>query len=417
MTEQETAELQLIRGKTVTPAHLDEEPEKPHFLDPIVTLARHRFLLLWLPVGVGILTAIVSLLLPPVYTAEVKIMPPQQNSSIAAGLLGQLGPLAVAASNGKDLSLHGPSDLYAVMLHSKTVADALIQRFSLMALYKAKRHVDARIRLDEATKITISKESVITIAVTDKDAKRAALMANAYVEELLKLTRTLAVTEAGQRRLFFEQEVQRAGDELANAEQALKKTQETTGIIQLDNQAKAVIETVTTLHAQIAAKDAQVQAMRSYATSENPDLVRAQQELAAMRAELSRMEVGQGGSSVAEVSIRKVPEAGLEYVRRLREVKYRETLLDLLIRQYEAARIDEAKDAAIVQVLDKAEPPEMRSWPHRTSLVLTMVFLSLFLAVLFAFALESAKKLQADPQFATRIQQIKFILGGERDLS
>lgn len=401
MTEQEVSEAPPLAGGA-----------EKHFLDPLVTLARHRALLLALPLAVGVITAIISLLLPPKYTANVKVMPPQQNQSIAAGLLGQLGPLASAAANGKDLSLHGPSDLYVVMLHSRTIADALIQRFSLMDFYKAKRHLEARERLDADTQIIISKEGVISISVTDGDAKRAADMANAYVEELLKLTRTLAVTEAGQRRLFFEHEVQSAGDELSKAEQALKKTQETTGIIQLDNQAKAMIESLSSLRAQIVAKEAQLQAMRSYATAENPELVRLQQELAALRAEMSRMEAGPGGSSVSDISVQKVPEAGLEYVRRLREVKYRETLLDLLTRQYEVARIDEAKDAAIVQVLDKAEPPEMRSWPHRTAMVLTAVFLAFLLALVFAFLSESLLRVKTDPQFTMRVQLIKFIVKG-----
>lgn len=412
MRQQGTTEIELLQAKIVPPEH-PEEPKK-HFLDPIVTVARHKKLVLALPLAAAVVTAIVALMLPPAYTAEVKVIPPQQTQSVASGLLGQLGSLASATMNPKDLSLHGPSDLYAVMLHSRTVADALIQRFSLMSLYEARRHEDARLRLDANTRIIISKEGVISISVTDRDPKRAADIANAYVDELLKLTQKLAVTEAGQRRLFFEREVQSASDELASAEQALKKTQETTGIIQLDNQAKAMIESLTTLHAQLAAKEAQIQAMRSYATSENPDLIRLQQETDALRSELTRMEKGQGGTTLTDVSVKNVPEAGMEYLRRLREVKYREALLDLLTRQYEAARIDEAKDAAIVQVLDRAEPPEYRSWPHRSAMVWTMSFLALLLAVLLAFAIESFRKLKSDPEFAVRMQLIRSIITAKR---
>jgi uncharacterized protein involved in exopolysaccharide biosynthesis len=410
MTEEEIAGLRFIPAELPTARDPIESPGDSHFLDPVVTLLRYKILIFGLPLIIGGLAAIFSLIVPPVYTAEVKIMPPQQGQSMAASILGQLGPLAAAAANSKDLSVHGPSDLYAVMLHSRTIADALIRRFSLMSVYKAKRHVEARMRLDDLTKITISKESVISIAVNDRDPNRAADIANGYVEELLKLTRTLAVTEAGQRRLFFEHEVQLASDQLATAEQALKATQESTGIIQLDSQAKAAIESISNLRAQIATKEAQVQSMRSFATSENPDLIRAQQELAALRVELARLETGGGASSTSDISMRKVPEASLEYVRKLREVKYRETLLDLLTKQYEAARIDEAKDAAIVQVLDKAEPPELRTWPHRTSFVLTAVFLSFIFGPLIVFGWERSKKLEADPRFKSRMKQIKFLL-------
>lgn len=415
MTQHEIAELHLTSEQrtATTQFAADDDKGKSHFLDPLVTLAKHKVLVVAFPLVIAAIAAVISLILPATYTADVKVVPPQ-NASSSTGILNQLGPLASAAANGKDLSLHGPSDMYVAMLHSRTIADALIKRFSLMSVYKAKRQMDARKRLDNDTMITISKENVISISVTDRDKNRAAAMANAYVEELLKLTRTLAVTEAGQRRLFFEHEVQVANDELANAEQALKKTQETTGIIQLDNQSKAMIESLTTLHAQVGAKEAQVEAMRAYATPENPDLVRAQHELTALRGELARIEAGQGGSSLSDVAVRKVPEAALEYVRRLREVKYRETLLDLLTRQYEVARIDEAKDAAIVQVLDKAEPPEMRSWPHRTTLVLTALFLAFCLAVMIVFFLESLQRMKIDPQFVARVQLLRFYLKGSR---
>lgn len=416
MTQHEIAELHLNREERADKAQFavdDEEKRKSHFLDPLITLAKYRTLIVVLPVVIAAIAAVIALVIPPTYTAETKIVPPQ-NASSSSSILSQLGPLASAAANGKDLSLHGASDMYVAMLHSRTIADSLIQRFSLMSVYKAKRHIDARMRLDDDTKIVISKENVIWISVADHDKNRAAGIANAYVEELLRLTRTLAVTEAGQRRLFFEHEVQAASDGLANAELALKKMQETTGIIQLDNQSKAMIESLTALHAQIGAKEAQIQAMRAYAASENPDLVRAQHELAALHGQLSQIEAGQGGTSLSDVAVRKVPEATLEYVRHLREVKYRETLLELLTRQYEVARIDEAKDAAIVQVLDKAEAPEMRSSPHRTTLVLTAFFLAFFLAVVIAFTLENLQRIKADPFFVARMQLLQSYLKGIR---
>ncbi len=412
MTQHEIAEHRLrSEERTTTQFAADDDKGKSHFLDPLVTLAKHKVLVVAFPIVVGALAALISLMLPATYTAETKVVPPQSTSS--SSILSQLGPLASAAT-GKDLSPHGPGDLYVAMLHSRTIADALIQRFSLMSTYRTNRHVDARMRLDNDTKIVISKENVISISVTDRDKNRAAELANAYVDELLNLTRTLAITEAGQRRLFFEHEVQAAGDQLANAEQALKKTQETTGIIQLDNQSKAMIESLTTLHAQIGAKEAQIESMRAYAAPANPDFVRAQHELAALRGELTRIEAGQSGTSLSDVAVRKVPEAALEYVRRLREVKFRETLLDLLTRQYETARIDEAKDAAIVQVLDKAEVPEMRSSPHRTTLVLTALFLTFSLAVVVAFLLETFQRIKADPQFVARVQLLRFYLKGSR---
>ena len=354
---------------------------------------------------VGISTAValvVSLLLPKMYTATARIMPPQQSQPTSAAALMQANPLAAAA--GRELGLRNPSDLFIYILRSSTAADDMIDRFKLMQVYDAKLRTTARASLAGATQIVSGKEGGITIAVTDRDPQRAADLANGYVDELRKLTQTLAVTEAGKRRLFFEQEVQKATDELSQAELELKQTQERTGLIQLDSQSKAMIDSLTNLHARVAMQEAQVEAMQSYATPENPDLVMARRELAAMRGELGRMEAGQGGTSLDKVSVKKVPESALEYVRRVRQVKYHEALLDLLTRQYEVARIDEGKDAAVIQVLDKAEPPELKSSPHRAQIVLIVAFVSFLFAIVFVLV---AERVKADPAAMASVAMLK----------
>jgi tyrosine-protein kinase Etk/Wzc len=323
-----------------------------------------------------------------------------------------LAPLANMA--GKDLGLRNSGDLYVAMLRSRTVADDLIQRFDLEKVYKQKRTIDTEKQLENLTEITAGKEGVISVSASDHDPKRAADLANAYIEELQKLTQTLAVTEAGRRRLFFEREVVQASDELARAESALQKTQETTGFFQLDNQSKAIVESAAALQAQVTAKEVQVQSMRSYASAENPDLLRAQQELSALRAGLARMQLGQEGISLADVPMRKMPAAVLQYLRSLRDVKYRESLLELLTKQYEAARIDQGRDAAIIQVLDKAVPPEVRSWPHRSVMVLSMFFVAFLVAIVAAFVLEAAERAKTDPQFLVRLQLLKFYMKGSK---
>lgn len=385
------------------------------FLELLITLSAWKFFVLKFVGTCVVLAALVAWFWPKSYTATTKIMPPQQSqSSLASAMMGQLGQLSpLAAMAGNNLELRSVSDIYIYVLRSRTVADDLIDHFSLMSVYKDKKLVDARDDLRENTQISSGPEGGITISVLDHDPKRAAEIANGYVDELKKLTQTLAVSEAGRRRIFFEREVQKADEELSQAELAMKKTQEQTGILQLDNQSKAMIEALTTLHAQVAAKGAQVQAMRSFATPENPDLVRSESELAAMRSELARMEGGQGGTSLADVNLRKFPEKGLEYVRRLRDLKYREAVLEALFKQYEIARIDEAKDAAIIQVLDKGVPPEVRSWPKRSLIVLTAALLALFFAVVIVLL---AERLKADPLLSARLHLLKsrLLAGSER---
>jgi tyrosine-protein kinase Etk/Wzc len=401
MAEQEKVEYDFQAVDEAAESETVPEP-RVSSLELLVRLADWKFFILKFVVIAAALAAVVSLLWPKSYTATTKMMPPQQGQSISSAMMSQLGPLAALA--GKDFGMRNQSDVFIYVLRSRSLADTLIDRFSLMSVYKDKRRTDARDDLRDDTQITTGKEGGILISVSSRDPRRAADLANAYVDGLQKLTKTLAVTEAGKRRIFFEQEAKKAGDELAQAEVAMKQTQERTGFIQLDSQARSMIESLTALHARVASQEAQVEAMRSFATPENPDLIRAQNELAALRTELGRIEAGVGGTSPIDVSLRKVPEAGLEYVRRLRDLKYAETLFELLKKQYEIARIDEAKDAALIQVLDPAEVPEIRSSPKRALIVLTVAIVALLIAVLIAFLVERAKQ---DPMSTARLQMLK----------
>ena len=204
---------------------------------------------------------LLALILPKRYTATATVLPPQQNSSMAGALASQLGGLgAMASLAGGGLGLKNPNDLYVAMFKSQTVEDAMIRRFDLMRAYSQK-YLSTTRRAFEASFIVEgnNKDGLIHLSVEDKDPKRAAEMANAWIEEYRRLSQGLAIGEASQRRLFFELQMQQAKDNLANAEEALKKTEQTTGVIQMDSQARALIESAVTLRAQIAAKEVQLQ--------------------------------------------------------------------------------------------------------------------------------------------------------------
>lgn len=390
---------------------LIEHVETPtaRFPEPLVILAKRKSFILIFAGSVAVLSIVISLFLKNNYTANSKILPPQQTQSMSTtAMLNQLGPLAALA--GSSLGLHNPSDIYVSMLRSRTVEDSLVSRFDLMKVYKSKKRGDALRSLEDHALIQSGKDGVISISVEDHDPNRAAEMANAYVEELEKLTKVLAVTEAGKRRIFFEHEVQLAMDDLSKSELALKQTQEKTGLIMLDPQARAIIDEVTSLRAQIAAEEVEIQEMRSFATPENPELLRAEQELAAMQAQLQKLERGQGNRFAADVPIENVPTAGLEYLRKLRDVKYHEALFELLAKQYEAAKIDEARDSLLVQQLDKAIPPDRKSGPYRALIVLGSTFFAILLAVVIAFARERLEQAREDPQFAARLQLFRYYL-------
>jgi uncharacterized protein involved in exopolysaccharide biosynthesis len=388
------------------------EPGGSRLLDALIFLARHRRSLLALPLGVAVAAAAISLVLPNYYTGVTKILPPQQNQSAAAMMLSQLGTMTGLPAT--PLALKNPNDLYVGMLKSRTVADRLIERFDLRARYERETVQDTRRVLEERSAISHGRDGIITVQFEDRDPTFAAQVANGYIEELYKLTQTLAVTEAGQRRLFLERQLQLAKDSLAEAEVELKKTQEVTGLIKLDEQGRAIIDAVAKLRAQIAAKEVEAGAMRSFATERNPAYVRIQQELAGLRIELSRLETSGKAPSSGNILVPtgKVPEAGLEYVRRLREVKYHETVFELLARQFEVAKIDEARDASIVQVLDAAVVPEKKSRPHRTRIVIVVAVLGFLAALLWSLLRDALARGRNDPTQAGKVDTLHSLLKG-----
>ena len=388
-------------------------------LDLLIALARRKRLIAGATVGSAVLATVISFLIPNRYTATTKVLPPQQAQSSGAMLMTQLagsglGPLAAVA--GKDLGLKNPNDIYIGMLKSRTVEDALIGQFELSRVYREKKISDTRKELEKASDIVSSKEGLIEISVEDKSPQRAAALANSYVEQLRKLTQHLAVSEASQRRLFFEQQVEQAKSDLATAELALKNTEQKTGMIHLDAQARAVIEAVGTLRAQIAASEVELQGMRSFATDQNPDVILRERQVAAWREQLASLEQHQATSDGDPIlSTGKMPATLLEYKTRFREAKYRETIFELMAKQFEAAKLDEAKEAAIIQVVDPAVEPDRRSSPRRSLIVLIALLFGMFGSVMYALMSEAAVRMRRDPITGDRLRQLTRYFFSKRE--
>ncbi len=381
-----------------------DEDDEISLIDLVIVLARQKWLLIGLPMFVGVVAVIISLRLPDVYTSSTNILPPQQGQSSASAMLAQLG--SVAGLVGGVGGIKNPNDLYIGMLKSRTVADNLIQRFNLKKYYDQERQSDTRKSLDGGTTITSGKAGIITIAVDDRDPKHAADLANAYVDELYKLTKVLAVTEASQQRLFYEHQFEQAKENLAKAEEAAKRALENGGVAKVDAQGQAMIEVTARLRGQIAVKDVQIGAMRAYAAEGNPDLKRAQQELSAMKNQLTKIE----GSGAEGSPASATGDKGMDSMRLLRDYKYYETIYALLAKQFELAKIEEAKDAAIIQVMDKAIEPDSRSKPQRTRIVLTSVLAALFVAIILAFIREGLAKIRQDPEQTGKLKELSKAL-------
>jgi uncharacterized protein involved in exopolysaccharide biosynthesis len=379
-------------------------------LDLLIVLAERKRIIFAVTAAFAIIAIIVSLVLPPRYTATVTLLAPQQSSSMGAALASQLGNMGgMAALAGGSLGLKNPNDMYVAMFKSRTVEDAMVQHFGLMQEYHAKFSSDARKAFEKhATVDGSGKDSLIRISVEDRDPRHAADIANGYVDQFRLQSQHLAITEASQRRLFFEQQLEQAKDNLANAEEAMKQTQQKTGVIQLDSQARALIESAASLRAQVAAKEVQLQGMRTYATGENSQVVQAQQELESMRAQLARLG-GSEDSASGGIIVPKgqVPEAGLEYVRKLRDVKYNETIFDILARQFEVAKLDEAKQGALIQVVDPAVPPDRKSFPKRGLIVIGATAVGFFIGLFAALFQAGFRRLKDDPEVSGKLAFLK----------
>ncbi len=373
------------------------QPED-HVLPLLVRVALKRSRLVWrVTVSVAVLGTAAALLLPRRFTASVTILPPQQGSASSAAMLAQLGNLGALASMGGGLSLKNPNDLQVSLLRSRTVEDALVERFHLQALYRARYLSRARKTWERETAIDNGlKDGLLRLSVTDSDPGRAAELADGWVEEYQRMTAGLAVTEASQRRLFFERELEGAHTDLTRAEDNLKATEERTGVLEIDGQARAMIASAAALRAQVVAKEVEIRGMREFAAGENPDLVRAEQELSALESQLAAMDADSDRSDGnLALPQGKITQDGLEYVRAVREMKYREAVYELLTRQVEVARVDEARQGALVQVVDPAQIPDRPDSAYRFLVVAGALMCALPAGLAIAFAAELAAALRA----------------------
>ncbi len=383
-------------------------------LELLATIGRKkRIVLITLTIAV-VIGLLLAFLLPKEYTAKTTLLPPKQQSSMSSMLSSQLGSLgAVASLTGHGLGLKNPNDMYVAMFRSRTVEDAMIRKYGLMKEYHAKLLSVARKDFEGYSKVNGStKDGLIHISVTDRNPERAAELANGYVAQFRNLSNHLAITSAAQRRLFFQEQMKSAKDKLTNAEFALEQTEEKSGMIEISSQARALIETGAQLRAQIASQEAQVQGMRAFAAPDNPNLVQAEQELQALRAQLASL-AGKGGNPDDELILPKgkLPSAGLEYLRKFRDVQYYQAIFDILAKQFELAKLDEAREGALIQVVDPAIPPDHKSSPKRALILIGCFAGGLFLGIFLALAAAGMDRLNQDPETNGQMRAIREAFG------
>lgn len=379
-------------------------------LDLLAAIGRRKRIVVITTAIAVVIGLLLAFLLPEKFTAKTTLLPPQQQSSLGSILTSQLGSLGgIASLAGHGLGIKNPNDMYVAMFRSRTVEDAMVRKYGLMEEYHAKLLSVARKDFEKTSSVNgSSKDGLIHIAVTDSSPKRAAEMANGYVVEFRDLSNHLAITDAAQRRLFFQQQMKSAKDKLTNAEAALEQTEEKSGMIEIGSQARALIQTGAELKAQMAAKEVEIQGMESFAAPDNPNLVQAKQELRALQEQLARL-TGKGGNPGDELILPKgkLPAAGLEYLRKYRDVQYYQTIFDILAKQFEIAKLDEAREGALIQVVDPANIPDHKSSPKRALILFGSLAGGLFLGLFLAFASAGLESLNGDPETQAQIQAVR----------
>lgn len=385
MTEQTT-----VISQTALP-----EDDEISLIDLAIALGEEKATILKVT---GLFTAVavvVSLLMTPIFTAKTVMLPPQQQQSGAASALASLGGLAGLA--GAAAGIKSPDEMYVAFLQSEGLQKSIIEKLKLQERYEAKTMTDTRTALKSAMRISPDKKSgLITIEADDKDPAFAAQLANVHVEELRVLMGRLAVTDAQQRRMFFEQQIKKVQTELAAAEQSFRQAKAQSGMQVTAVLAETGVRASAELRGQIAAREVQMSAMSRFATAQNPDVQRLGSELSALRGQLAKLEQGSG---VVEAATPLQQQA----VKSYRDVKVQEAMLEVLIKQYELARVDEAKEGPLLQQLDVATAPERKAKPKRAVIVLAAAFGGLFLGVLLAFVRRAMRKAAESEQGSSQM--------------
>jgi uncharacterized protein involved in exopolysaccharide biosynthesis len=362
-------------------------------LDLLQTIVDNLRLLIIGPLVVGLAALGISFAVPPTFTATVKFLPPQQQQSAAASMLASLGGLGGLA--GAAAGLKNPADQYLAFMKSNSVQDELIERFKLQERYDEKFKDDTRKELTENTRASSGKDGIITVQIDDKDPKFAADLANAHVDELQKLMAKLAVTEAQQRRAFFEKQLSQVKEKFTEAEQTLRATGVSSSV--LKSNPTSALAAVAGLKAQVTAQEVKVGAMRGYLADTAPDFKQAMTELVNLRAQLAKQEKDEPAAAAVQG----------DYVAKFREFKYQETLFELFARQFEMAKVDESREGAVIQVLDAAQPPERKSKPKKALIAIIATLAAGFALLLFVFIRQALRNASQDTESAQKMAALK----------
>lgn len=388
------------------------EAEKVNIYSYLTVLVGYRRFIFLNLVGVCLIVAIISLLLPSWYRATTTILPPGGEAlglAAASSLLGTASGLATSFSLP---FMATPSDVIAAILKSRSVGEAVVQKENLMEAYKTKSLENALRELFSHVSVKVTQEGLISLSYEDKDRIRASNVANRFVEELDRINRETSSSQAKNARMFIEERLTQTQKELTRAEENLRRFQEENKTILLNEQMKAAIEKAADLKAQMVSSEIDLNVLSKTLSFSHPQIKSLRSRINEIKKQLEILQLGNQeedseGKTVLDVPFAEVPSLSLKLARLVREVKIQEGIFGLLTQQYEQYKIQETKDTPTIQILDRAVPPERRAKPKRALLVGLSGILSIFASLVFIFGLEYFKRSkQKNPEAIERLQSL-----------
>ncbi len=399
-----TPEEQLAQQNNQQYYYADDE--EIDLLDLLIVLAKHKRLILGLTTLFAVLSIAYALLATPIYRATTKILPPMAGKqSMAMSMIAQAGVPGFAADA---LGIKTPGDLVVGIVKSRTIMDILIDKFDLQARYESENMDLTREALSTSTSAeTDAKTGLVSISIEDKDPAFAAQLANSYVEELQNFIQKLAISDASQQRLFLEEQVKETQVNLLKAENELTEYQKKTGILNAGQQASSLMSAIATFRARISAKEVELQAAETFASPNNPRIQKLRAEVKGLKEQIQKLEAQATEGSEESFNLSELPDAGMEYLRKMRDQKFYETLYGMLLSQFEQAKMAEAQEPAIIQVIDEAVPPQLRAKPKRKQVVILATVLGFFLSIFMSFVMEFIENATTDNERNEKLKLLK----------
>ena len=385
--------------------------DKINLLNYLMVLVKYRRFLFLNTILVCVIVGLISFLLPSWYTAHTTMLPPESETSFLGLSSSLLGGFAPPGEMSLPL-MATPSDVIAVILRSRSVAEKIVEKTDLMEVYNTQSKEETINELASHTRVEVSGEGLISLDFEDKDRERAALVANLYIEELDRINRMANTSKARNTKLFIQKRMEKTNKDLIKAEEDLRKFQEEHKTISLDEQMKTAIQTAANLKAEMVLNEIEVNVLSQNLSPSHPKIQNLQNKISQIRKQLEKLEFGNQDSSseknqVLDVPFSEVPKLGLELARLTRDLKIQEAIFELLSSQYEQAKIQEAKDTPTIQILDRAIPPEKRSRPKRAMMVIFAGIASLFVGMIFVFVLEYLETTRKrNPDEFTKIEKV-----------